>query len=83
MGRPRLTSEDGGQVQAKRLPFSRLSTRISPSCSCMIFWLTGSPSPVPRLPLRDSKTEKILFMVVGFDALAIVFDITSRVGSAA
>ena len=35
---------------------------MSPPCSRRIFWLTGKPRPVPRAPLRDSKTEKIRLM---------------------
>ncbi len=37
-------------LSVKRLPRSgALLTMIRPPCSLRIFWLTGNPSPVPRL----------------------------------
>ncbi len=58
--RCRVGGVTAGNSSVKRLPSpSLLSTRIRPPCSSRIFWLTGRPRPVPRPPLRETKTAKI------------------------
>ena len=67
--------QHGGQLEREAAALADwLVTRMSPPCSLRIFWLTGRPRPVPRPPLCETKSVKILSMSSGGMPHAVVFD---------